>query len=155
MWRIWNRASGPSTMSEWGERARARPWYEPNNKGIDWLPLRCSSKGKPTNCLLVCICNRRADWRWMCVSVRARHNCFITMKYVRAVYIFEVLFCCCYYIQMSPFECVCVCVRWFVIFVGYVEYVCLATQTYEGAIKSNEPIMIVILWLTEYVFDMR
>lgn len=37
-------------------------WYAPN-KGIDWLPLRCSSEGERTNCLLVCICNRR----WACV----------------------------------------------------------------------------------------
>lgn len=49
------------------------------NKGIDWLPLRCSFKGKRTNCLLVCIRNRDGlKVKYICHRRRPRHNYFIT-----------------------------------------------------------------------------
>lgn len=117
------------------------------NKGIDWLPLRCSFKGKRTNCLLVCIRNRDG----LKVNIRRpRHNYFITMKCVSFRYNFFLL---------SPslvlvfgFGTTCSLLLLLFAFKSTDEYLlgCTNIERRNRVIKSNEPIMIVILWLTEY-----
>lgn len=102
------------------------------NKGIDWLPIRCSFKGNQTNCLLVCICNRSELKVNVCAL--GRHNYFIIMAW-----------CVCYYYFSLCVHCLMCTVR---VMYG-VEY--LLGPCKHGAIKikwTDFDCHFVIKWIT-------